>query len=103
VRHDRDAKPGVSNLIEIYGAAAGKKIPQVEAEFAGQQYGAFKAAVADAVVEMLRPVRERYAELEADPDAVDRALARGAAKAEVLAAATMTRVRAATGQLPRRD
>jgi tryptophanyl-tRNA synthetase len=103
VRYDPETKPGISNLLALYATATGRSVAQCETELAGSQYGAFKAAVADAVVEMLRPVRERYAELEADPDAVDRALARGAAKAEVLAAATMTRVRAATGQLPRRD
>ena len=61
VRHDRDAKPGISNLIEIYGAATGQSIANVEKEFAGSQYGTFKTAVADAVVEVLRPVQERYA------------------------------------------
>jgi tryptophanyl-tRNA synthetase len=67
---------------------------------AGSQYGAFKAAVAEAVVELLRPVRERYDAITADPDTVDHALARGAAKAQAVAAATMARVRAATGLVP---
>ena len=73
VRHDRDEKPGVSNLIEIYGAVTGRTIAEVEQEFEGRQYGAFKGAVADAVVEFLRPVQERYAALMANPGEVDRA------------------------------
>src|SRR4051794_35656677 len=63
IRHDRDEKPGISNLIEIYGAVTGRSIAQVTEELSGQQYGAFKTAVAEAVVEFLRPVQERYAEL----------------------------------------
>ena len=101
VRHDRENKPGVSNLIEIYGAVTGRSIPQVEREFAGQQYGAFKTAVADAVVEYLRPVQERYAELYANPDEVDGRLARGADTAAALAESVMARVTRATGLLPR--
>src|SRR5206468_2877580 len=61
VRHDRDAKPGVSNLIEIYGAVTGQTIAAVEKEFGDGGYGTFKVAVADAVVEFLRPVQERFA------------------------------------------
>ena len=71
VRHDRDEKPGVSNLIEIYGAVSARTIAEVEREFEGKQYGAFKGAVADAVVEFLRPVQERYHALMANPDEVD--------------------------------
>jgi tryptophanyl-tRNA synthetase len=101
VRHDRDDKPGVSNLIEIYGAVTGATIPQVEAEFAGKQYGAFKSAVADAVVEYLRPLQERYRELEADPGEIDRRLAAGADAAEALAEPVLARACRATGLLSR--
>jgi tryptophanyl-tRNA synthetase len=101
VRHDRDAKPGISNLIEIYGAVTGKTIPDVEREFDGSQYGAFKVAVADAVVEFVRPVQERYAALLADPAAVDARLAAGAATAEAMAEPALTRALKATGLLPR--
>ena len=61
------------------------------------QYGPLKADTADAVVEALRPVRERYAELAADPTAADAILAKGAEKASTIAAATMTRVRRSLG------
>jgi len=67
VRHDRDAKPGISNLIEIHGAVTGQTIPAVEQEFGDGGYGTFKAAVAEAVVEYLRPVQARFHELDADP------------------------------------
>jgi tryptophanyl-tRNA synthetase len=101
VRHDRAEKPGVSNLIEIYGAATATSIPDVEREFEGSQYGAFKAAVADAVVEYLRPVQQRYAELAADSGEVDRRLARGADAADAIAEAVMQRATRAAGLLPR--
>lgn len=101
VRHDRDAKPGISNLIEIYGAVTGRTIAQVEEEFSGRGYGAFKAAVAEAVVELLRPVRERYAQLAANPDEVDRRLARGAEIAEAKAEAVLARAVERAGLLPR--
>jgi tryptophanyl-tRNA synthetase len=101
VRHDRDAKPGVSNLIEIYAAVTGATIPAVEKEFGGSQYGAFKTAVADAVVEFLRPLQTRCAELEADPGEVDRGLALGADRAEARAEEVLGRAMRAAGLLPR--
>ena len=61
----------------------------IEAEFAGRQYGAFKSAVAEAVVDYLRPVRERYAELRPDETVLEAALDRGAEQARELAAETM--------------
>jgi len=101
VRYDPDTKPGISNLLSLYSVATGRSVAASEREFAGSQYGTFKVAVAEAVVEMLRPIRDRYGELTADPAAVDGALAVGAAKAEAVAAATMHRVRTAAGLLPR--
>ena len=99
VRFDPDEKPGVSNLLSLYSAATGASIAVAETEFAGGGYGAFKGAVAEAMVEYLRPVRERYSELAADPGEVERLLAVGAEKAEAVATVTMERVRRATGLL----
>ena len=99
VRFDPDEKPGVSNLLSLYASATGVTIAAAEAEFAGSQYGAFKGAVAEALVEYLRPVRERYDALADDPGEVARILAAGAAKAEAIATVTMDRVRTATGLL----
>ena len=101
VRHDRDAKPGVSNLIEIFAAVTGQTIATIEKEFAEGGYGQFKAAVAEAVVEYLRPVRERYEELVADPGEVDRLLAIGADNAATISEGVLARAKNATGLLPR--
>ncbi len=100
VRFDRDAKPGVSNLLEINAAATGRTVEQVVEEFGGGQYGPLKVATGDAVVELLRPVRERHAELVDDPDEVARQLAVGAAKAREQAGPVLARAFDAMGFLP---
>ena len=66
VRFDPAAKSGVSNLIQIYAAATGKSFEAIEAEFDGRGYGDFKKTVGDAVVELLRPLREETERLLAD-------------------------------------
>ena len=93
-------KPGISNLIEILAAVRGAAPADVEAQFDGSGYGAFKQAVADAVVEYLTPVRERYAELRADEAGLERTLAQGAEKARAIASATLLDVRRAMGVGP---
>jgi len=100
VHHDPVEKPGVSNLLEILAAASGRPVPDLEAEFAGSGYGTFKTAVADAVVGLLAPIRERFEELARDPAEVDRLLATGAGKAEAIAGDVTGRVRKAVGLLP---
>jgi tryptophanyl-tRNA synthetase len=69
----------------------------VEREFDGQQYGAFKGAVAEAVADYLRPVRERYAELRPDEAVLESALQQGAERARALASETLRDARAAMG------
>ncbi len=101
VRHDREAKPGISNLIEIYGAVTGQTIAAVEKEFGDGGYGTFKMAVADAVVEYLRPVQTRFAELDADRAEVDRHLAIGAGIAAGIADPVVARATKAAGLLAR--
>ncbi len=101
IRHDRSSKPGISNLIEIYAAVTGAAIADVEREFTGAQYGTFKAAVADAVVEYLRPVQDRYDALMKDPAEIDRRLADGARIAESIAEPVLARAVRASGLLPR--
>jgi len=93
-------KPGISNLIEIYAAVQGVSFDDVEREFDGAGYGAFKGAVADAVVAYLAPVRERFTELRADEAGLEATLAAGASKAREIAAATMLEVRQAMGVGP---
>ena len=101
VRHDRDAKPGISNLIEIHGAVTGRTIAAVEEEFGDGGYGKFKIAVAEAVVEYLRPVQERFLELDAERTEVDRQLAIGADIAKSVADPVLARATKAAGLLPR--
>jgi len=96
---DPVSRPGVSNLLQILAAATGRS-PAALAE-GYSQYGPLKADTAEAVVELLRPVRERYVELRSDPEAVRATLGRGAAKAEAVAAVTLARARDAIGLLPR--
>jgi tryptophanyl-tRNA synthetase len=93
-------KPGVSNLIEILAAVRGSDPAAIEAEFAAARYGDFKLAVAAAVVEHLRPVRERYEQLRAEEDALELILAAGASKARALATATLADVRTRMGVGP---
>jgi tryptophanyl-tRNA synthetase len=90
-------KAGISNLIDIYAVVSGKRPEDVEREFEGQQYGAFKGAVAEAVAGYLRPVRERYAEIRPDEAALEATLAGGAERARSIAAGTLSDVRAAMG------
>lgn len=102
IRHDRDAKPGVSNLLEILSAATERDVDELAAEYDGGGYGAFKNAVAEAVIEMLRPTQERYAELAGDPGEVARILDDGADRARAIAAPTLQRAKDAMGLLPSR-
>jgi tryptophanyl-tRNA synthetase len=99
VAFDPEKKPGVSNLLSILGAATGRGPREVAEGYS--QYGPLKADTAEAVVELLRPLRERYVELAADPEAVRATLARGADKAQAVASATLARAREAIGLLPR--
>jgi tryptophanyl-tRNA synthetase len=95
-------KPGISNLIEILSVVRGVAPEEVEREFDGSGYGDFKSAVADAVVDYLAPVRERYGEIRDDEDGLERSLADGAEKARAIASDTMVDVREAMGVGPPR-
>jgi tryptophanyl-tRNA synthetase len=90
-------KPGISNLIEILAVTRGVEPERVEREFDGQGYGAFKGAVAEALVELLAPVRERYIELRPDEQRLERTLAEGAERARAIASDTMVEARRAMG------
>ena len=96
-------KEGIENLIEILSVVRGVGPEAIEAEFEGSGYGDFKTAVGDAVAGYLAPVRERYADLRADPGELERVLARGSEKARDLAAPVLADVRDAMGvAVPRR-
>jgi tryptophanyl-tRNA synthetase len=90
-------KPGISNLIEILAVVRGVAPEEIEREFDGSGYGAFKQAVADAVIEYLAPVRERHEALRGDEAELERVLATGADKARAIASGTLHDVRAAMG------
>ena len=100
VRFDTDAKPGVSNLLSILGACTDRDPASLADDYT--QYGPLKADAADAVCAVLEPIQARYAELDADPGAVDDILAVGAAKARSVASPTLARAREALGLLPAR-
>jgi tryptophanyl-tRNA synthetase len=90
-------KEGITNLIEILGAVRGQTPEQVEAEFDGSGYGDFKAAVAEAVVDYLAPVRERYDQIRADESEIEEIFAAGRDKARAIASETLADVREAMG------
>jgi tryptophanyl-tRNA synthetase len=93
-------KEGIGNLIEILAAVRGSSPEEVEHDFADARYGDFKQAVAEAVIDYLAPVRERYGELRADEPGLERLLARGAERARAIAADTLADVRGAMGVGP---
>jgi tryptophanyl-tRNA synthetase len=96
-RSDSKEKAGITNLIEITSAARGVAPQEVESESEGSGYGDFKAAAAESVVELLAPVRERYAELRPDTAALEQTLAAGAEKAHSIASSTLAEVRERMG------
>jgi tryptophanyl-tRNA synthetase len=92
-----DDKPGISNLIEVLSVARGVAPEEVEREFDGQGYGAFKTAVGEAVADLLAPVRERYLELRPDEAALEETLAAGADRARSIASGVVGDVRRSMG------
>jgi tryptophanyl-tRNA synthetase len=96
-------KPGISNLIELLAVVRGVGAEAVEREFADSRYGDFKLAVGEAVVDYLRPVRERYHELRSDQSELERILAEGAERARAMAAETLADTRERVGVGPPRS
>ncbi len=92
-----EGRPGIYNLLTIYHSMTGQKEKTIEAEFEGKGYGDFKKALAEVVVEGLRPLQERYRELTAEPGHIDAILKEGAAKARPLAEKTLAEVKKRIG------
>ena len=92
VRYDPEQKPGVSNLMTIYSVATGRSFDEIEAEFDGKGYGAFKPAVGEAVVEMFRPIREETERILADKAYLESVYRAGAEKAGYVANKTLRKV-----------
>jgi len=93
-------KAGVSNLLSIYSALTGRPIADIVAEYEGKMYGHLKVDLADVVVAALTPLREATMEWIESPDRLDDVLADGAAKATVIAQATLERIYDRLGLLP---
>ncbi|MGI5137966.1 MULTISPECIES: tryptophan--tRNA ligase [unclassified Streptomyces] len=98
VVYDREARPGVSNLLEILAACEGRSPEELSGAY--DTYGALKKDTAEAVVELLRPVQERHRALCADPGRVDEVLRAGAERAREMAAPRVDAAYRAIGLLP---
>ena len=97
---DHENKPGVSNLLTIYAALTGRKIAEIEGEYAGRGYGDFKKDLADLVVEFVTPFREKTLAYLDDPAQLDAILAAGAERARAVTAPTLARVFDRLGFVP---
>lgn len=96
VAFDTENKPGVSNLLTIESALTGTPIPELVAKYEGKGYGDFKASVAEAIINHLAPIQQRYEEL-LNSSELDSILDRGAEKANQLANETLVKMEAAMG------
>ena len=92
-----EARPEAKNLIGVYGAVTGESVDQVLQRFAGQGFGAFKPALAEVLIGLIAPIRQRRDELRRDPAELDRILADGAARASELGAPILARAKSAVG------
>lgn len=85
-------KPGISNLINIYCSVTNKSIEETEKEFNGKGYGFFKSAVADVVVDEIKPIQDKYKQLKEDKEYIDKVIKEGAEKASYIANKTLRKV-----------
>ena len=92
IRFDPEKKPGISNLIQIYSICTGKEFTEIEADFSGKGYGDFKPLVGEAVVELLRPIREETLKLLDDKAYLESVFKSGAEKASYTANKTLRKV-----------
>ena len=101
VRYAPAKKPGVANLMSIYASVTGKSFPEIEKEFEGKGYGVFKPAVGEAVVELLRPLREESERIMKDKAYLESVYKEGAAHAAYLANKTLSKVHRKIGFVAR--
>jgi len=92
-----EGRAEAKNLVGIYAAVTGETVEQVLGRFAGQGFGAFKPALAEVLVGLIAPIRQRLDELRKDPAELDRILAGGAQRASALGAPVLARAKAAVG------
>jgi len=98
VRYDPEAKPGVSNLLELLASVQGRKPEEVAGDYS--RYGALKSDVADAVISVVEPIQRSFRDWSADPGSVTKILGAGAERAGSIARTTLARASAAIGLLP---
>jgi len=99
---DPSKQPGIANLMTIFSSATGRSFEQITAEFDGKGYGVFKTAVAEAVIELLRPIREKTESLLSDPAYLADIYSSGARRAEELAVPTLNEVKEKIGFVAKR-
>ena len=92
IHYDKDNKPGVSNLMNIYSTLTGESIEAIEAQFEGKGYGAFKPAVAEVVIDTLAPIREEAERLMKDKAYLNSVCKDGAERASYVANKTLNKV-----------
>jgi tryptophanyl-tRNA synthetase len=96
IRYSED-KPGIKNLMDIYGVATGKSVEETEKEFASSGYGEFKLAVGEAVVSLLKPIQDKFTDLEKNKDYIDGIIKANAEKANYYATKTLRKVQKKVG------
>jgi tryptophanyl-tRNA synthetase len=97
IKFDEKLKPGISNLLTIHSALSGKSVKEVEIEFSGKGYGDFKVAVAEVVIEALKPIAKRTDELMSDKSGLIKILQDGSEQASQVASATLKEAYKAVG------
>ena len=101
VRFDKENKPGISNLINIYACITGKTVAEIEKEFAGQGYGSFKVQVGEAVAETLEKIQAEYQRVIKDKAYLENMFRTGAERADRIAQRTLAKVQKKVGFVPR--
>jgi tryptophanyl-tRNA synthetase len=101
IRYDEVNKPGVSNLISIYSSVTDKSFSDIEKEFEGKSYGDLKETVGQSVVEVLKPIQQKYYEFSSDKDYLNSILKEGSEKAAYMARKTLSKVYKKVGLVPR--
>lgn len=92
VKYDEENKPGISNLMEIYGIIENKTMDEIEKEFEGKNYGIFKQEVANSIIKELEPFHKKYNELMSNPQYLEEMCKKGAEKAKKIAKETLKQV-----------
>jgi tryptophanyl-tRNA synthetase len=96
IRYSED-KPGIKNLIDIYGAATGKSVAEIEKEFSGSGYGEFKQTVGESVAGLLKPIQDKFNDLQKNKDYIDGIIKANVEKANYYATKTLRKAQKKVG------